>query len=96
MDTNESSSAAMDQAQLIQQMRWRCRRGILEVELLLQPFFERHAAELVTSRRSVFENLLASNDTDLMQWLTEGGMPEDAELAQMIQEIIAEAREGLS
>ena len=75
---------------LVRQMRWRCRRGILEVELILQPFFERHARVLVTERKVLMDQLLACADTDLMAWFTQGGQPEEAALQSLVQEILAE------
>lgn len=76
----------------IRQMRWRCRRGILEVEMILQPYFERHAQTLVTERKVIMDQLLACADTDLMAWFTGGQLPAEPVLSEFVQEILAEQK----
>ncbi|MEJ2680726.1 MAG: succinate dehydrogenase assembly factor 2 [Gammaproteobacteria bacterium] len=78
--------------QMVRQMRWRCRRGILEVELILQPYFERHARTVVTERKVIMDELLSCADTDLMMWFIQGAQPENRALANFVQEILTEHR----
>lgn len=46
-------------------LRWKCRRGTLELDLLLQQFLERDYARLDTQAQNRFEALLALGDEDL-------------------------------
>lgn len=87
-----ASVDALDNDALIRQMRWRCRRGILEVEMILQPYFERHAQTLVTERKEIMDQLLSCADTDLMAWFTGGQLPEAPDLSAFVQEILVEHR----
>ncbi|MDD3650662.1 succinate dehydrogenase assembly factor 2 [Immundisolibacter sp.] len=47
-------------------LRWRCRRGKKELDLLLARFLERHLADLDEVQRAAFERLLALEDEDLL------------------------------
>jgi antitoxin CptB len=63
---------------------WRCRRGMLELDLLLQPFFLSCYATLSAEQQSVFAELLEESDQDLFLWLRGGDMPADPALQSMI------------
>jgi antitoxin CptB len=47
-------------------LRWRCRRGKKELDLVLARFLERHLAGLDAAQRAAFERLLALEDDDLL------------------------------
>ena len=49
----------------INRLRWKCRRGTLELDLLLQRFLERDYAELDAPAQHTFETLLEAGDEDL-------------------------------
>ena len=46
-------------------LRWHCRRGLLENDLVLQRFLERHGRELEGERLSAFKTLLDYADDEL-------------------------------
>jgi len=46
-------------------LRWRCRRGMLENDLVLQRFLDEHGMELEGARLSAFERLLDYADDEL-------------------------------
>ena len=46
-------------------LRWKCRRGTLELDLLLQQFLERDYAALDAHAQSRFEALLELGDEEL-------------------------------
>lgn len=48
----------------MERMRWRCRRGLLELDIVLERFVE-HYAELDEAQRKVFDELLDLPDTAL-------------------------------
>jgi antitoxin CptB len=50
----------------LERIRWRCRRGMLELDLTLQRFIERHLAQMQQSDLAVLEELLALPDTELL------------------------------
>jgi antitoxin CptB len=46
-------------------LRWRCRRGLLENDLVLGAFLDRHGAGLAGERLRAFQALLEYSDNDL-------------------------------
>ena len=47
-------------------IRWRCRRGLLELDLVLQRFLERRFDGLDPDERRLFDELLDAPDNDLL------------------------------
>jgi antitoxin CptB len=50
----------------LDRVRWQCRRGLLELDLVLAAFVERHFERLDASQRQVFKELLDHPDNDLL------------------------------
>jgi antitoxin CptB len=69
-------------------LRWRSRRGMLELDLLLIPFFDDMYADLPKEQQDTFVVLLEQDDPDLLLWFSKKGRPEDAKLAAMVEMII--------
>jgi len=51
----------------LNRIRWRCRRGMLELDMVLERFLHRHMAELTESQRREFERLIRLEDQILWQ-----------------------------
>jgi antitoxin CptB len=64
-------------------LRWRCRRGMLELDLLLTRFVERHYETLDPAERLAFERLLETPDPTLLAYLQGREVP-DPELQQIV------------
>jgi len=47
-------------------IRWRCRRGLLELDLVLQTFLEHRFDRLDAEQRQRFDELLDEPDNDLL------------------------------
>ena len=60
----------------INRMRWAARRGMLELDLVLEPF--------VTSRYA----LMLCEDQDLFTWFMQRNQPSDPELAGIVKQIL--------
>jgi antitoxin CptB len=50
-------------------IHWACRRGMLELDQLLEAYFLSHYASLTEQEQQLFIDLLASQDQDLFNWL---------------------------
>jgi antitoxin CptB len=50
-------------------LKWRCRRGLLENDLLIERFFERHGAALTQPQALALERLMALPDPELLDLL---------------------------
>lgn len=69
-------------------LRWRCRRGMKELDFLLAGWIESAWAEAGEDRRLAFEWLLEQPDPDLADWLIGGARPQDADQAALIDDIL--------
>ena len=50
----------------LDKIKWQCRRGLLELDLILQEFNRRHLAGLDPEQLKRYEELLALPDNDLL------------------------------
>ncbi len=55
----------------LDQIRWQCRRGLLELDLILDKFNTRHLADLDAGQLQRFTELLAFGDNDLLDLMFE-------------------------
>ena len=68
---------------------WRCRRGMKELDVLLERFAKGMLPTASPEERRVFERLLQLPDPMLVDYLLGQVIPEDAELARLLQRIVA-------
>ncbi len=54
----------------LQRLRWRCRRGLLELDIVLGRFVEHRYPKLNEQQRIVFDELLDMADNDLWDTVT--------------------------
>ena len=78
----------------IKRLQWQCRRGMLELDLLLNHFLSHGYAELDSDGRQAFERLLGVEDQILQDWLIGRAVPADAQLTALIARIQAAMRPG--
>jgi antitoxin CptB len=50
----------------LDRIRWHCRRGLLELDLILDRFNRQHLATLDAARLEEFKELLALDDNELL------------------------------
>ena len=77
----------MDMQARIRQLGWRSKRGLLELELLLEPFAQCGLAQLTSSELEQYAKLLEHDDLDLYDWLR-GRAASDAERDESLQPIV--------
>lgn len=63
---------------------WQCRRGMLELDLILNPFLTHHFANLTKEQLQAFEQLLTYSDPEIYHWLMESGQPDTQELVDIV------------
>lgn len=73
-------------------LRWRCRRGLRELDLLLGPFAERQLPALAPNELDTLDRLLTAADQDLQSWFLGRERPSDDSLADLVERIRQEAR----
>lgn len=69
------------------QLRWRCRRGMLELDLLLNDYLNQHFERLDQDQLTLFETLLDYPDPVLLDLLLGNIQASDARLAEFISTI---------
>jgi antitoxin CptB len=65
-------------------IQWQCRRGMLELDLLLNPFITKHLDHLSSNQLLALEQLLNQSDPDINQWLMGYATPLQPELADIV------------
>jgi len=88
MMAHQDMLAGMIQAEELNRMRWAARRGMLELDLILEPFVVKRYARLSEPDRRSFQQLMLCEDQDLFAWLLQRGEPRDEELAGIVQQIL--------
>lgn len=73
------------------QIRWQCRRGMLELDILLLAFFDMYYDKLNTKAQELFVKLLEATDPELYSWLLGESVPPDD-----LQRIVTRIRESNS
>ena len=73
-------------------IRWACRRGMLELDVLFMPFVDEAFDSLSVQQQSVLQRLLEADDPDLFAWFMGHQECKDPELKQMIQLILDRVR----
>jgi antitoxin CptB len=71
----ETTHALLDQRGL-SKLKWRCRRGLLENDLLIEKFFKRHEATLTVRQAKGLDDLMALADNDLLDLLLRRKQPD--------------------
>jgi antitoxin CptB len=69
----------------LNRLRWQCRRGLLELDVLLERFLEKHGDRLQGERLSSFQTLLTFADNELLDLIRERTECRDARLAEVVQ-----------
>lgn len=70
----------------LDRIRWQCRRGMLELDLVLNRFVEQDLAGLDPGQLQVFKALLAEADTHLLAWVMGQAEP-PAQYAALVQRL---------
>ncbi|NDV92171.1 succinate dehydrogenase assembly factor 2 family protein [Alteromonas sp. 345S023] len=72
----------------LSRLKWACRRGMLELDVLLLPFVEEAFADLPYEKQETFERLLTCDDPDLFAWIMGHQKCDDPELAEMVSIVV--------
>ena len=70
-----------------ERLRWQCRRGMLEVDLLLNRFLDAGYGDLTDAQKSAFVSLLEYPDQILLEWLMGRQRPVDRGLAHVVDRV---------
>lgn len=73
--------------QLQRKLRWQCRRGMKELDLVLVRYLDRHFIAASASERHNFVRLLETEDDQLWAWVLGRSHPQDPELDALVQRV---------
>ena len=71
----------------VARLRWRCRRGMREIDAVLQSFAESSLATLDGADLARFERILELPDPELFAYLTGRNAPADLDIARLIERV---------
>jgi succinate dehydrogenase flavin-adding protein (antitoxin of CptAB toxin-antitoxin module) len=74
----------MTQAEM-NRLRWRCRRGLLENDIVLERFLATHGPHLEGERLSAFQALLECGDNELWSLVSGRSECRDPALGEVVQ-----------
>ncbi len=73
----------------IKRLRWQCRRGMREMDMLLERWLDHHFAAADPEQRAAFVRLLSIEDDQLWDHLMGKTQPVDPACAALVSEITA-------
>jgi len=68
-------------------LTWRCRRGLLELDIWLGGFWAAHRATLQPHETAALERLLSLSDMEILDRLQDRSPAGDAELQALVQRL---------
>ena len=69
----------------MQQLRWQCRRGMLELDLIFEAFLDNGYGKLSAQQKQLFQALLLNSDQELQSWMTGKTKPEEMQTSELIK-----------
>jgi antitoxin CptB len=84
--------ASMIDERALSKLRWRCRRGLLENDLLIERFFNRHPQGISETLAEGLTALMDLSDNDLLDLLLRRKEPSGEIDTAAVREVLAELR----
>lgn len=81
----------MSDAAGLRRLRWRCRRGMRELDQLLEGYLDKRWPNAEPLERNGFERLLDCEDDQLWRWFLHHSRPDDPELDAAVAHVLAAA-----
>ncbi len=77
----------MSEPMNIARVKWACRRGMLELDVLFQPFVDTQYESLSDQDKATFVRLLECEDPELFAWFMGHEICSDPQLAAMVVQV---------
>lgn len=71
----------------INKLKWRCRRGTLELDIMLLRYLDQRYPRADRDEQAAFLQLLALEDSELLHHLMGNTLPESETLAKLVRKI---------
>ena len=92
MEQDNNNNTTNDFINNMPKLKWACRRGMLELDVLLGNFLNEAYFKLSDEDKKNFVALLSCKDPELFAWLLGQEVPDDEGLAKMTDMIRKHAR----
>jgi antitoxin CptB len=73
----------------LDRVRWHCRRGLLELDLVLDAFAREHLSSMSGAELEELHRLLDAADNDLWDWISGRAEPADRTLSGLVARLRA-------
>lgn len=83
----EGNKNSLEVSRQLERLKWRSRRGMLELDVVLKDFLEQRYDGLTPSEQAAFEKLLAVGDETLWAYVQGSQNPPEKELMQLVAKI---------
>ena len=70
-------------------LRWRCRRGMKELDLMLQEWLDRRYPQASSAERALFARILELPDPQIACYLLRHETPDDPAMATLVAQLAA-------
>ena len=77
------------QATQVERLKWRSRRGLLELDLVFERYWKANGESMAEGEARVLERLLALPDNDLLDLVMGRAQARDAALAALVDKLKA-------
>lgn len=77
----------MDDPARIRKLRWLCRRGMKELDILLEPFVTQHTAAITRGEWPELEAMLDCEDDVLWDWIQNPGAAVNPAFRDILEQI---------
>jgi len=71
----------------ISRLRWRCRRGMRELDVVMLYYLDHHYVGAGASHQAAFRELVEMQDPDILDFLTGRTEPDDEVLCDVLEQI---------
>ncbi len=78
----------VDNDKTLERLRWQCRRGMLELDIVLQRFLNNDYQHLNDREKHTFAKLLEEADVNLLAYFNQTKKCPDSELNQFIRKLL--------
>jgi antitoxin CptB len=76
----------------VRRLTWACRRGMRELDVLLERFLREGYPNASTTERAAFEQLLQLQDPELARYLLAGAEPVNPQLRRIVELVSPRSR----
>lgn len=74
----------------LKRLRWRCRRGMRELDTLLLDYLERHYAAAEPAEQAAFQDLVSMPDPTILGLLTHRVRSKDERINGVVERLLAQ------